>query len=313
MKKPELLVTPHDLTEIEALIVAGADAFIIGDARFSLRIPGNFDLDALQKAIKLIKTHHKKVYVAINAVMSNEWVENLREYLLEIKDLEIDALRFSDPGAYLVAKELVPDIALQWSSETMGTNYFTANYWLERGVNRVVLAPEIMKDAILETKEQAIGEIEILVHGAINMFQSRRHLIENYFTFQESIGTNIGSIQPGYSLFDQERQLYYPIFEDQQGTHIFNGTDVCMVDDLSEFIDRGIDSVRIEGILKSSDYLINVTKAYRMAIDLCYEDRLKYQQISRALYKKLEEIQPENRKLDRGFFYKPSIYKNKEK
>lgn len=243
--------------------------------------------------------------------MPNGLLDDLKTYIDEIKSLPIDALRFSDPGAYMIAKEVAPDMTLHWSSETLGTNYFTVNYWYDRGVLRTVLAPEIMKEPVIETKEQAKGEVEILVHGAICMFQSRRNLVGNYLKFQGQVVEKIQSREEGLLLFDSERQLYYPVFEDQQGTHIFNGSDVCMIDDLADFIDAGVDSLRIDGVLKSSDYLINATKAYRFAIDLCIEDRAKYNQVGRALYKKMEEIQPKHRLLDRGFFYKPSIYKNK--
>lgn len=311
MKKPELVVTPRDLNEIEALIEAGADAFIIGDEKFALRLAGHFTLDELRQVVEFIKQHDKKVYVAINAIMPNGLLNDLREYINEIKTLPIDALRFSDPGAYMIAKEVAPEMTLHWSSETLGTNYFTVNYWYDRGVLRTALAPELMKESVIETKQQAKGEIEILVHGAICMFQSRRHLVGNYLKFQGQVVEKVQSRENGLVLFDPERQLYYPVYEDEQGTHIFNGSDVCMIDDLSEFIDAGVDSFRIESILKTREYVLNVTKAYRLAIDLCLEDRAKYQQVGRALYKKMEEIQPQNRQLDRGFFYKPSIYKHK--
>ena len=311
MKKPELVVTPHGLHEIEALIEAGADAFIIGEEKFGLRLAGHFKMDELRQAVELIKRHNKKVYVAINAIMPNGLLDDLKTYIEMLKELPIDALRFSDPGAYMIAKEVAPEMTLHWSSETLGTNYFTVNYWYDRGVVRTVLAPEMMKEPVIETKEHSKGEVEILIHGAICMFQSRRHLVGNYLKFQGQVVETVQSREEGLMLFDPERSLYYPVYEDGQGTHIFNGSDVCMIDDLADFIDAGIDSLRIDGVLKSSDYLINVTKAYRFAIDLCLTDREKYHQVGRALYKKLEEIQPTSRGSDRGFFYKPSIYKNK--
>lgn len=311
MKKPELVVTPHHLDEIKALIEAGADAFIVGDEKFGLRLAGYFNKEELDAAIQLIKSHQKKVYLAINAIMTNALLNELREYLEEIKTWEIDALRFSDPGAYMLAKEIMPDMTLQWSSETLGTNYFTVNYWYDRDVRRTILAPELMKDSVIETKRHAKGEIEILVHGAICMFQSRRLLVGNYLKFQGQVVQTVQSREQGLQLFDPDRQLYYPVFEDEQGTHIFNGSDVCMIDDLAEFIEAGVDAFRIDGVLKSREYLLAVTKAYRFAIDLFFEDEVKYRQVGVALYKKMEEIQPTARLLDRGFFYKPSIYKNK--
>ncbi|HAX73793.1 MAG TPA: collagenase-like protease [Firmicutes bacterium] len=311
MKKPELVVTPKSIEDIPKLIEAGADAFIIGEEQFGLRLAGDFDLPTLTKAVSLIKENQKKVYVAINGLFANSALEPLKSYLEQLSNLEVDALRFSDPGAYMIAKEIAPQIPLHWSSETLGTNYFTANYWEERGVYRTVLAPELMKESVLEINEHAKGEIEILVHGAICMFQSRRNLVGNYLKFQGQVVEKLQTRDQGLTLFDPERQLYYPIFEDIQGTHIFNGTDICMVDDLQEFIEAGIDSFRIDGVLKSSEYLLYVTNAYRLAIDTAISDAEKYAQIGRPLYKKLEEVQPLNRNLDRGFYYKPSMYKHK--
>ena len=311
MTKPELLVTPRTLEDIKPLIEAGADAFIIGEERFGLRLAGEFSLKALTEAVALIKSHHKKVYVAINAVYANGQLNDLRQYIQAVSTLDIDALRFSDPGAYMIAREVAPNTPLHWSSETLGTNYFTANYWTKLGVARTVLAPELMKDAVLQTKKEALGEIEIQVHGAICMFQSRRELIGNYFKFQGQIVNTVKTKAEGYELFDPERQLYYPIFEDCQGTHIFNGTDVCMIDDLQDFISVGVDAFRIDGILKSSEYLLTLTSAYRQAIDLAMTDATMYEKVGRGLFKAVEAYQHKNRQLDRGFFYKPSMYKHK--
>ncbi|MGL4335993.1 MAG: peptidase U32 family protein [Turicibacter sp.] len=311
MKKPELVVTPKRLQDIQELIEAGADAFILGEEQFGLRLAGDFDLSTLEEAIKLIKQSNKKAYVAINALFPNSEIDDLRHYLKAISKMPIDALRFSDPGAYMIAKEEVPEIPLHWSSETLGTNYFTANYWYERGVIRTVLAPELVKESVLDIKSHSMGEIEVLVHGAICMFHSRRELIGNYLKFKDQIVEKLQTQDQGFILFDPERNLYYPIYEDTQGTHIFNGTDTCMVDDLTELMNGSIDSFRIDAILKTPEYLLYVTKAYRMAIDTALTDEDRYHQIGRALYKKIEEVQPEYRNLDRGFFYKPSIYKHK--
>ena len=104
--KSTSLLTPHDLHEIERLIEAGADAFIIGEEKFGLRLAGHFNRDELRQAVELIKKHNKKVYVAINAIMPNGLLDDLKTYIDEIKSLPIDALRFSDPGiAYMIAKQ----------------------------------------------------------------------------------------------------------------------------------------------------------------------------------------------------------------
>ena len=311
MFKPELLVTPRCVEDIEPLIQAGADAFILGEEAFGLRLAGEFKTKELEKAIGLIKLANKKVYIAINAVFANNSLTALKTYIEYVSKLGVDALRFSDPGAYMLAKEVAPHTALHWSSETLGTNFFTVNYWSDLGVKRTVLAPELMKEAVLQTKSETKSEIEILVHGAVCMFQSRRELLGNYFKFQGQVVDTLKAKTMGYELFDAERQLYYPIYEDQQGTHIFNGSDVCMIDDLSDFIVAGVDAFRLDGVLKSSDYMINITKAYRQAIDLAIDNVQMYEKVGRGMYKALEKFQPANRPLDRGFYYKPSVYKHK--
>ena len=311
MFKPELLVTPRCVEDIEPLIQAGADAFILGEEAYGLRLAGEFKSEELEEAIRLIKSANKKVYIAINAVFSNSALTALKAYIEYVSKLDVDALRFSDPGAYMLAKEVAPHIVLHWSSETLGTNFFTVNYWADLGVGRTVLAPELTKEAVLQTKGEAKSEIEILIHGAICMFQSRRELLGNYFKFQGQVVETTKAKTLGYELFDAERQLYYPIYEDQQGTHIFNGSDVCMIDDLRDFMMSGVEAFRIEGVLKSSEYLLNITKAYRQAIDLAVDNSEMYEKVGRGMYKALEQLQPTNRPLDRGFYYKPSVYKHK--
>jgi putative protease len=109
-------------------------------------------------------------------------------------------------------------------------------------------------------------------------------------------------------LLDKERGNKYPIFEDENGTHIMSPNDVCIIDELEEMIDAGVDSFKIDGILKSIDYLVDVTKKYRQAIDLCVENREKYEEVKEALLEELEAIQPKNRMLDTGFFFKETVY-----
>lgn len=309
MKKPELLVTPSSVDDIERLSEAGADAFLVGEEHFGLRLAGEFKREDVKEAIKIAHAKNKKVYVAMNALYHNDRVEDLADYIAFLQLVEADAIVFGDPAVLMTVKEVAPNMKLHWNTETTATNWYTCNYWGRKGAKRAVLAREINLDAVLETKEHAEVEIEVQIHGMTSMFQSKRMLIGNYYRYQ---GKNLKIERHGKEealyLYDPERDNRYPIFEDVNGTHIMSPNDICMIDELDELLDAEIDSVKIEGILKSPDYNEKVVSLYRKAIDVYTENPDEYFNIKDNLYAEIEAIQPKNRKLDTGFFFKETVY-----
>lgn len=309
MKRPELLVTPITVTDIEPLAIAGADAFVIGEQKYGLRLAGEFSRDDIKEAVKIAHSNNKKVYVAMNALFHNEKVEELSEYIEYLNLIEVDAIVFGDPAVLMAAREVAPDMKLHWNTETTATNWYTCNYWGRKGAKRAVLARELNMDTIVEMKENAEVEIEVQVHGMTCMFQSKRSLIGNYFEYQgKELEIEQNKLESSMYLFDHERDNKYPIFEDENGTHIMSPNDICIIDELEEMIDAGIDCFKIDGILKSSDYILEVTKKYREAIDLVVDNRDEYENKKDTLLEEIEEIQPKNRPLDTGFFFKETVY-----
>jgi len=309
MKKPELLVTPTCVEDIEPLINAGATAFIIGEQRYGLRLAGEFSREDIVKAVEIAHARDAKIYVSMNALFHNDKVPQLGDYIEFLRDSNVDAIIFGDPAVLMTAREVAPEMKLHWNTETTATNWYTCNYWGRKGAKRAVLARELNMDAIVEIKENAEVEIEVQVHGMMCMFQSKRSLIGNYFEYQGNVmEIENRKKEKDMFLFDKERGNKYPIFEDENGTHIMSPNDVCIVDELEEMIDAGIDSFKIEGVLKSTEYLIEVTKIYRKAIDLCVENRDEYEDIKDDLLEQLEELQPINRPLDTGFYFKETVY-----
>lgn len=309
MKKPELLVTPTRVEDIEPLIHAGADAFVVGEQKYGLRLAGEFSPSEVKQAIQIAHSHGKKVYVAMNAIFHNEKIEELSNYLVFLKEAEADAIIFGDPAVLMAAREAAPNLPLHWNTETTATNWFTCNYWGDKGAKRAVLAREINMDAVIEIKEKAKVEIEVQVHGMTAMFQSKRKLVGNYFAYQGR-DMKVEQLEDGRSLFlhDPERGSKYPIFEDENGTHIMSPNDICIIDELTEMIQAGVDSFKIDGILKDIDYIVEVTKLYRQAIDLCVENEDQYDDVKDELLEKAEALQPSNRPLDTGFFFKETVY-----
>ncbi|WP_445490255.1 peptidase U32 family protein [Niallia sp. 03133] len=309
MKKPELLVTPISVEDIQPLIVSGADAFVIGEQKFGLRLAGEFNQDDVKKAIELAHEKGKKVYVAINAIFHNDKIDELYDYVSFLKEVQADAIIFGDPAVLMVAREVAPKMKLHWSTETTGTNWYTCNYWGSKGAKRSVLAREISMDSIIEIKEHADVEIEIQVHGMTTMFQSKRSLLGHYFQYQgKENEMEEQRLEKDLFLHDKERDNKYPIFEDENGTHIMSPNDICIVDELQDLIDAGIDSFKIDGLLKDAKYIQTVTGIYRKAIDLYCQDADQYEEEKEAFLAEIEKIQPANRSLDTGFFFKETVY-----
>jgi U32 family peptidase len=309
VKKPELLVTPTDVSHIHALAQAGADAVIVGEQRYGLRLAGEFKRAEMAEAVEVARQHGIRVYAAMNAIFHNEKIDELGGYIRFLADIGVDAIVFGDPAVLMTVREVAPHMRLHWNTETTATNWYTCNYWGRKGAKRAVLARELNMDAIMEIKEHAEVEIEVQVHGMTCMFQSKRSLIGNYFEYQgKMMEVEKQKYEKGMFLHDKERGNKYPIFEDENGTHIMSPNDICIIDELEEMMDAGIDSFKIDGVLHESDYITKVTAIYRRAIDLCAGNREQYEAEKMQLLEEIEAIQPKHRPLDTGFFFKETIY-----
>jgi U32 family peptidase len=309
MKKPELLVTPTSVSHIHDLANAGADAVLIGEQRYGLRLAGEFSRADVAEAVKMAHQYGMKVYVAMNAIFHNDKVNELGDYVHFLAEAGADAIVFGDPAVLMTVREVAPQMKLHWNTETTATNWYTCNYWGRKGAKRAVLARELNMEAILEIKKHAEVEIEVQVHGMTCMYQSKRSLIGNYFEYQGKVmEIERKKYEKGMFLYDKERDNKYPIFEDENGTHIMSPNDICIIDELSEMVDAGIDSFKIDGVLHEQGYITEVTKLYRRAIDLCAENRAQYEKEKDELLAQIEAIQPKHRPLDTGFFFKETVY-----
>jgi putative protease len=309
MKKPELLVTPTAVSEIESLLQAGATAIMIGEQRYGLRLAGEFKREDIVEAVNIAHQHEAKVYVAMNGLFHNDKIGELNEYILFLREASVDAIVFGDPAVLMAVRETAPEMKMHWSTETTGTNWYSCNYWGRKGAKRAVLARELSMDSIIDIKEKAEVEIEVQVHGMTCMFQSKRSLLGNYFEYQGKVmEIENRKVEKDMFLLDNERNNKYPIFEDENGTHIMSPNDMCIIDELSEMIDAEVDVFKIDGVLKSPQYILEVTKKYRQAIDLCVDDREEYENVKDDLLEEIESLQPINRPLDTGFFFKETVY-----
>lgn len=305
----ELLVTPKSVNHIEVLIEKGADAFVIGEQKFGLRLAGEFNREAMREAVNLAHSKGKKIYAAVNGLFHNYHLNAVESYIEFLHEINVDRIIFGDPAVIMFVKNQDNPIPLNWDAETLVTNYFQCNYWGKKGAKRAQLARELNLEEILNIKANANVEIEVQVHGMTCMFQSKRMLLGNYYTFQErqlKIERNL--VADELLLYDEERDNKYPVFEDYNGTHIMSPHDICLIEELDPLLEAGIDALKIDGVLQSEEYINVCTEQYREAIDLYNEDPEAYEDEKFMLVDPIEAIQPEHRPFDEGFLYKQTVY-----
>ncbi|WP_426443980.1 peptidase U32 family protein [Staphylococcus xylosus] len=305
----ELLVTPKSVNHIEVLIEKGADAFVIGEQKFGLRLAGEFNREAMREAVNLAHSKDKKIYAAVNGLFHNYHLNAVESYIEFLHEINVDRIIFGDPAVIMFVKNQDNPIPLNWDAETLVTNYFQCNYWGKKGAKRAQLARELNLEEILNIKANANVEIEVQVHGMTCMFQSKRMLLGNYYTFQErqlKIERNL--VADELLLYDEERDNKYPVFEDYNGTHIMSPHDICLIEELDPLLEAGIDALKIDGVLQSEEYINVCTEQYREAIDLYNEVPEAYEDEKFMLVDPIEAIQPEHRPFDEGFLYKQTVY-----
>ncbi len=309
-RKPELLIPASSLEVLKCAVNYGADAVYIGGDMYGLRAKAkNFSKEDMAEGIRYAHERGKKVYVTANITAHNYDLNGIREYFKELKEIGPDALIISDPGVFDIAKEVCPEIDVHISTQANNVNYGDYLFWKRQGATRVVTARELSMKEIKEIREHIPDDLEIetFVHGAMCISYSGRCLLSNYFTGRDAnLGACTHPCRWKYYITEENRPgEYLPVFENDRGTYIFNSKDLCMIDHIPDIVDAGIDSLKIEGRMKTALYVANVAKTYRQAIDDFFEDILLYtdnipkykEQIAKCTY----------RQFTTGFFYgKPS-------
>ncbi|WP_127579623.1 peptidase U32 family protein [Paenibacillus koleovorans] len=298
------------MDELIRLIEAGADAIQIGDPRFGMRLSGHFPVEELGQAVKAAHERGARVYVVCNNIMDNAILPQLPDYLKQVQEAGADAIVFGDPAVLIAMKQAGVSLPLHWNAEMTSTNYVTANYWGTKGAVRVVLARELNMDQVLEFKNNAKLEVQVQVHGMTNIYHSKRALVSNYFVHQGQDPTDANLSQDRkLFLIEEERQdERFPVYEDRNGTHIMSSDDVCMVENMQELLEAGIDSFKIEGLLKPIEYTETVVRCYRATIDAYMADPEGFEFDEEQWLEPIRALQHPERELSFGFFYKEQVY-----
>ena len=303
MKKPELLAPAGNLEKLKMAFRYGADAVFMGGKAFGLRaFSDNFDDKELQEGINFAHSIGKKAYVTVNIFPHNEDLLALPNYIQFLDASGVDGVIVSDLGVYRIIREVAPTLPIHISTQANNTNWSSVLCWQELGASRVVLARELSLADIKIIREKVNIELEAFVHGAMCISYSGRCLMSNYFTDRDANrGQCAQSCRWKYHVMEEKRPgEYYPVMEDERGTYIFNSKDLCLLPNIPELIQSGLNSFKIEGRMKSVHYVATVIKVYRDAIDTYMEDPQGF----RIKTEWLEELQKiSHRAYTSGFYF----------
>ncbi|WP_456397487.1 U32 family peptidase C-terminal domain-containing protein [Desulfurobacterium sp.] len=289
----ELLSPAGTLEKLKVAVNFGADAVYAGVKQFSLRErAGNFTIEELNEGINYAHAKGRKVYITLNAFMKNHEIENFKKTVDAIAELHPDGFIVADIGALSIIKERT-DIPIHISTQANVTNIATVKAYKDLGANRIILARELSLKEIAEIKKAIPDiEIEIFVHGAMCMAYSGRCLLSSYLTARDpNRGNCAQSCRWKYYVVEEKREgELYPIEEDHHGTYIFNSKDLCALPLLDKLYEIGVDSVKIEGRVKSIYYVAVTTAVYRKAINIIKNNPESFKTELPRLIEELDKI-----------------------
>lgn len=275
MQDLELLMPAGNLEKLEYAIKYGADAVYLGVVDFSLRAMRKGELitlENLKQAVDLAHSLGAKAYVTLNIFAFNNDIKLLESCIDRFKDAAPDAIILSDFGVFNLVRKYLPEIPVHISTQTNTLNYESVKFWRDLGASRVILARELAIKDIAEIRKQVPDvELECFIHGAQCVSFSGRCLLSDYFSKGERKANHGNCSQPcrwSYKLVERTRpDEYLEINQDDRGSHILSPKDLCLVKQLPELIEAGVDSFKVEGRTKSLYYVSAVAKTYRQAID----------------------------------------------
>ena len=282
MKEVELLAPAGSFEKAKIAFIYGADAVYCGTSSLSLRTRADMEDEDLIKTIEYAHSIGKKVYVTLNIFAWDEKYEEIIEMAKKLNELKPDGIIAADGGVIDVLKEYAPNVPINVSTQANIVSMHACNFWRKNGAKRMIMAREMNKEQlkyIMKNKPEDM-EIEIFIHGAICFAFSGRCFLSDFLSCRSAnLGDCAQSCRWSYNLYAEEKNNpgeYMPIETSEYGTSIFSSKDLCLIKEIPEIIEMGVDSLKIEGRLKTEYYLASVINAYRNAIDDYIKDPNNY-------------------------------------
>ncbi|MCE0455070.1 collagenase-like protease [Staphylococcus haemolyticus] len=276
IKKPELLAPAGNLEKLKIAVHYGADAVFLGGQEYGLRSNAdNFTMAEIKEGVEFASQYNAKIYVTTNIIAHDENIKGLENYLIKLEKTGATGIIVADPLIIETCKQVAPKLEIHLSTQQSLSNTKAVQYWKEEGLDRVVLARETGAMEMKEMKENVDIEIEAFIHGAMCIAYSGRCTLSNHMTARDSNrGGCCQSCRWDYDLLevdnDGELDLYY-----QDGDTVpfaMSPKDLKLIESIPQMMEIGIDSLKIEGRMKSIHYIATVVSVYRKVIDAYAED-----------------------------------------
>ncbi|MBG9590261.1 peptidase U32 family protein [Cytobacillus firmus] len=317
VKKPELLAPAGNLEKLKIAVHYGADAVFIGGQEYGLRSnAGNFTFEEMKEGVEFAKKYGAKIYVTTNIFAHNENIDGLEEYLLGLKEAGVAGIIVADPLIIETCRRVAPEIEVHLSTQQSLSNWKAVKFWKEEGLERVVLARETSAEEIKEMKEKVDIEIETFIHGAMCIAYSGRCTLSNHMTARDSNrGGCCQSCRWDYDLYQLEGENEVPLYSEGDAPFAMSPKDLKLIESIPRMIELGIDSLKIEGRMKSIHYIATVVSVYRKVIDAYCADPDNFQ-IKQEWLEELDKCA--NRETATAFFegvpgYKEQMFGNHSK
>lgn len=268
-KKPELLAPAGSLEKLKVAVHYGADAVFIGGQEFGLRSNAdNFTIEEMREGVEFAKKYGAVIYVTTNIYAHNENMSGLEEYLRTIADVGVKGIIVADPLIIETCKKVAPELEIHLSTQQSLTNWKAVKFWKTEGLDRVVLAREVGAEEIRLIKEKVDIEIETFIHGAMCIAYSGRCVLSNHMTARDSNrGGCCQSCRWDYDLYENVDGKEVPLFKEGDAPFAMSPKDLKLIESIPHMIELGIDSLKVEGRMKSIHYVATVISVYRKVID----------------------------------------------
>lgn len=282
MKKTELLAPAGSFEKARVAFMYGADAVYCGTAKLSLRSRAEVDEDDLEKTIKYAHSIGKKVYATLNIYAWDSNYDDIEKQVRMLDRVHVDGIIASDGGVIQKIKEVAPNLEIHVSTQANVVSWHSAKFWYDNGAKRVILGRETSKDQIQEIMKNKPKdlEVEMFIHGALCWAYSGRCFLSQYLSCRSAnLGDCSQSCRWAYNMYLEEKNNpgnLMPVETDENGTYILSSKDLCLIKEIPQIIEMGVDSLKIEGRLKTEYYLASVVNVYRNAIDDYMKDPKNY-------------------------------------
>jgi collagenase-like PrtC family protease len=298
----EIITTIESLAQAEALLEAGVDTLFFGEETFGLRLPHSFTREEQRQLVELIHKYGKKANIAVNGIMHPEKMKKIPEYLRFLKEINVDVITVGDTGViYTMKKNEDLQIPYIYDGETLVTSSRQINFWGKKGAVGAVLAREVPFEEMKKMQEVLEIPAEVLVYGATCIHQSKRPLLQNYYNFTKQ--DEEVSRERGLFISEPKKdETHYSIYEDTHGTHIFANNDINLSNELQALYDENYRTWKLDGIFTPGERFTAIAAIFVEAKQKIEAGTWTTEE-QEAATQKIQELHPENRELDTGFFY----------